>query len=192
MLRFLTIAVLLASATPALAQPCKITRKVDGLESFASATIKGTAAMSVVYGQGPRLFDLVIDPAAKAMGYTFKDNGKVALHIYRTGASVEDKDWTQPGSIGTEQAAFEIDWPRLFLKKDVVKSVGVHMRMDDMGERDVITKLKDGLARDGFVRPLDFVYGGSRNLYWFSEGAMRTRSGRSNRRGSTRSNRENR
>ncbi|MFT3723782.1 MAG: hypothetical protein QM773_09365 [Hyphomonadaceae bacterium] len=171
MIRYLTIAALLASASPALAQPCKITRKDGGLESFASATINGIAANSVLYWQGPRLFDLKIDPAAKALGYTFKDNGKAGLYIYRTGKSVDGKDWMQPGSVATDMAGFDIDWPRFFLKKDMVKSIGVELKVDkEMGERDVITKLKDGQARDGFARPLDFAFSSPRKLYWFSEG----------------------
>ncbi len=170
MLRYLTIAVLLAGAAPALAQPCKVTRKDGGLESFASAIIVDATAKSMLYGQGPRLFDLTIEPDAKANGYTFKDNGKVGFHIYRTGRSLDGKDWMQPGSIGTELAAFEVDWPRLFLKADMVKSVGVHLKMEGMAERDVITNFKEGQARDGFERPLDYYgFDGPRDLYWFSE-----------------------
>jgi hypothetical protein len=171
MLKYLIVAVLVASAAPALAQACKITRKDGGLETFASATIEGAAARSVLYGQGPRFFDLKLDPGAKAKGYGFKDNGKVGLYIYRTGKSQDGKDWMQPGSVATDLAGFDIDWPRFFMKKEFVKVVGVEMKMGDtMGERDVLPKLKEGQARDGFNRPLDFAFTSPRKLYWFSEG----------------------
>lgn len=171
MFRHMMIATLLAGAAPALAQPCKITRKEGGLDTFASATIDGATAKSILYGQGPRLFDLKIEPDAKAKGYIFKDNGKVGFYIYRSGKSVDGKDWMQPGSVATELAGFDVDWPRFFLKKDVVKSIGVELKMEkEMGERDVLTKFKDGQARDGFARPLDFAFNSPRNLYWFSEG----------------------
>lgn len=112
MLRYLTIAAVLASAAAAFAQPCKVTRKEGGLASFASATIDGATAKSVLYGHGPRLFDLKIDLAAKAKGYAFKDDGKVGLYVYRMDESQDGKDWMQPGSVGTEPAGLEIDGGR--------------------------------------------------------------------------------
>lgn len=97
----------------AFADPCIVKRTEAGLASVTSADISkdGKSAQKILLVTGPILSPLTIDQ--DAAGYTMKSLGQAALHIYRSGASVPDKDWREAGSIATQEGGFGIDWPRI-------------------------------------------------------------------------------
>jgi hypothetical protein len=102
-------------AAPAFADPCVVRRTESGLASVISADISqnGRTAQKLRLVTGPILSPLTLDPAAT--GYTMDLKEQAGLLMYRSGASVPEKDWREAGAIATQESGFGIDWPRVYL-----------------------------------------------------------------------------
>lgn len=122
----------------AFAEPCIVKRTEVGLGSITSADISkdGKSAQKILLVTGPILSPLTID--RDAAGYTLKKQEQAALHIYRSGASVPDKDWREAGSIATQEGGFGIDWPRILHDgKPVTLRMTVRIRSGGLEDKPI-------------------------------------------------------
>lgn len=151
MLRGLAITIILAGASPALAQPCKITRTENGLRSAVSAEISGTAAKRIVVETGPVLARLQLEAGAKDAGYSIKAGEHVAFYTFRNGESVAGKDWMLAGAVATSEAGFAVEWPHLLLKGKPVSKLAFEFTMEDNSSGSWTTNQSDKTGRHGVI-----------------------------------------
>lgn len=111
-MRALLAALIAFSAAPAWAVDyCKTSVTRDGREALVEGFVDGTSLQSV------RIED---DPIAGTValwlmdGNTMTGGGKASLTPYRTGQSVEGKDWRTPGSVATMFGGLVLQRPRFY------------------------------------------------------------------------------
>lgn len=146
LMRAVTTSLLVLVAAPAWAMDyCKATTLRGDREAIAEAFVDGDKLTSI------RIEDILIpgtvtmDPAAK--DYTVSVNGAAGLTPYRTGQSVEGKNWQERGSVATLFGGMTLHWPQ-FYYKDGKSIASVLIRFNVEGLQQGVTTMDTGSPDD--------------------------------------------
>ena len=113
LVRAVTTSLLFLVASPAWATDyCKATSLRGGREAIAEAFVDGETLQSIRIEDATIPGKVTMDSAAK--GYTVSGEGAAGLTPYRTGQSVEGKDWRTRGSVVTFFGGMTLHWPRFY------------------------------------------------------------------------------
>lgn len=112
MVRIATAALAIASiAAPAWAVDyCKTSVSGDGREALVDGLVDGATLKALQVEDDP----IAATVALTNDGYTVAANGSATLTPYRSGQSVDGKDWLSPGSVATVFGGMALQWPRFY------------------------------------------------------------------------------
>lgn len=113
LIRIAVAACLLAgAAAPAWAiEYCKTSVTRDGREAMVDGVVDGVTLQAMRIEDDPIAGSVY--PGATS-GYSVTGKGAVSLTPYRSGKSVDGKDWRTPGSVATTFGGMALRWPRFY------------------------------------------------------------------------------
>ncbi len=102
---------LVGAAAPAWAMAyCKTSVTRDGRDAMVDGVVDGVALEVVRIEDDP----IAGTVSLSATEYSVAGKGAATLTPYRTGRSVEGKDWRTPGSVATTFGGMALQWPRFY------------------------------------------------------------------------------
>lgn len=141
LIRIAVAACLLAGAgSPAWAVDyCMTSVTRDGREALVDGLVDGVALQAVRIEDDPIAGRVTL--WASTVGYTMTGGGAAALTPYRTGQSVDGKDWRTPGSVATTFGGMALRWPRFYKGGAPVRDTRIVFEANGLSQGITSTRL---------------------------------------------------